>query len=556
MRNEKPRALFQVRAGLIAFVTAVYGLLIIADTLFGQLEAGRISRRITEIGIGIDVPLLVGFTLLYLSLFLRRRKRNAWRFAMGVYVFLLGLNTNAFLTGLRFNKPVHFVAALLLPLLMLIILWLARHQFVVSSDTQTFRTSLRITVVVLLTALLYGTVGFILMDKRDFHQEVSLPSAMHYTIDQFDLTTNPLHAYTRRAVLFQDSLTFVSLSALALAVASLFQPLRARYTHQKERYEQARELVYAHSKDSEDFFKLWPHDKAYFFSSSDRAGFAYKVQRGVALVVGNPMGERRAVKRLLQEFEDFCFSNDWRPAFIHTTSQWKAFFTEQGYQHQLIGQEALVDLEAFERLAGTNKYFKEIDRRFTKHGYTTEFLQPPHHTALLDRLGTISGEWLERPGREERRFMMGYFSEPYLQQCTLVIARDAAGTIQAFMNVLPSPLPEEADYDMLRSSARALGNINDYLLMQLIRHLKNEGTVRRLNMGLCPLAGLDQEPSTLINRTLRFVYSNGDRFYSFKGLYKFKAKYEPEWSDRFIMYKGGAADFTRIMTALGRAMKM
>ncbi|HEU4966183.1 MAG TPA: phosphatidylglycerol lysyltransferase domain-containing protein, partial [Candidatus Saccharimonadales bacterium] len=343
--------------------------------------------------------------------------------------------------------------------------------------------------------------------------------------------------------------------AVGLAVISLFQPLRARYSHQKEWHEQARQLIYSSSQDSEDFFKLWPHDKTYFFSVTEHSGVAYKVQRGVALVVGDPFGEPKEFKKLLREFEDFCFGNDWRPAFIHTTVRSKKLFAARGYHQQLIGEEAMVDIAHFVTEVSQQKYFREIQKRFTKLGYTFEVLQPPYHAAIVDRVKTISDEWLQRPGREERRFMMGFFSEEYIQQGPLAIARDAAGTIQAYMNLLPSPLPEEADYDMLRSAKHAAGNINDYVLMGVMTHLYNEGTAKHVNMGLCPLAGLEDEPSTLINRTLRFVYSNGDRFYSFRGLYKFKAKYEPVWHDRYIVYRGNPADFTRVMTALNKAMK-
>jgi lysylphosphatidylglycerol synthetase-like protein (DUF2156 family) len=108
---------------------------------------------------------------------------------------------------------------------------------------------------------------------------------------------------------------------------------------------------------------------------------------------------------------------------------------------------------------------------------------------------------------------------------------------------------------MLRSSERALGNMNDFLLTRYIEQLHHD-SIQRLNMGLCPLTGIEEEPNTLINRTLRFVYSNGDRLYSFNGLYKFKAKYQPVWSDRYIAYRGGTADFTRVMAALNAAMKV
>jgi lysylphosphatidylglycerol synthetase-like protein (DUF2156 family) len=52
------------------------------------------------------------------------------------------------------------------------------------------------------------------------------------------------------------------------------------------------------------------------------------------------------------------------------------------------------------------------------------------------------------------------------------------------------------------------------------------------------------------------VYSNGDRFYSFSGLHRFKDKYHPDWQDRYIAYPGGVRNFTRILTALNRAMKV
>jgi phosphatidylglycerol lysyltransferase len=530
-------------------------MLIIADTLFTQFGTHRFVRQLPDIGIVIDLPLLAGLILLYLSLSLRRQKWNAWVFTSALYIFLLGLNSSLLIHELHIGVHPVRLATLIVPLLMLLFLWAVRHDFVVRSDTRTFTSSLKISFFVLLAAFLYGAFGFLLMDKPDFHQEISLPSAMHYTVDQFALTTNPLHPYTRRAVLFQDSLMFISVTAVGLALISLFQPLRARYTHQKEWYDRARAMVYTNSMDSEDFFKLWPHDKTYFFSTTGRSGMAYKVQRGVALAVGDPFGEPKDIKRLLKEFEDLCFGNDWRPAFVHTTERFKKLFAAREYRQQLIGEEALVELDHFVRQVAPQKYFREIQRRFVKQGYTFELLQPPHHTAVLDRLKTISDEWLERPGRTERRFMMGFFSDEYMQQCRIAIARDAAGTIQAFMNLLPTPYPEEADYDILRSGKHAAGNINDYLLMQVMTFLHDESTAKRLNMGLCPLAGLEDEPNTLINRTLRFVYSNGDRFYSFRGLYKFKAKYEPVWHDRYIVYRGNAADFTRVMTALNRAMK-
>lgn len=539
----------------VALVVATHGFYIIIDTLFGQFGVRDLPRHLFHPIIIIDIPLLLGLLLIYLSLSLNRRKRTAWLMASALYVFLLGLTVGDVLTTLH-TSPLHFrPLEIVLALLMLGVLWLTRSDFVVRSDTRTFTNSVRVAAAVFVTALLYGSIGYMLMDTRDFRVEISPIDAVHYTIDQFDLTTNPLTAHTRRAALFQDSLTFISVAAFGFVVVSLFQPLRARIGHHKDEADLAKRLVYEHQADSEDYFKLWPHDKTYLFTPRQKAMLAYRVQSGVALAVGDPVGENVPTKRLLRDFEEMCYVNDWRPAFIHTTPRWSTRLEAGGYQLQLIGQEAIVDVPNFIANVKGTKYFREISNRFAKLDYSTELLQPPHHQAILERLKVISDEWLTLPGRVERGYMMGYFNEAYLQQCQLFVARDAAGTIQAFMNIVPSPMPEEANYDLLRSGTNAQGNINDYLLTELLVSL-HEHHIERLNMGLSPLTGIEDEPNTLINRTLRFVYSSGDRFYSFRGLHRFKAKYQPDWSDRFVAYKGNASDFLRVIRALGKAMQV
>lgn len=539
----------------IALLVAAYGLHIVTGTLISQFTLAHFPRIGVGVDLVIDLPLLVGLGLLYLSLSLWRRKRTAWVMACGLYVFLLGLMARDALAAFRGRNAIENTAMLALPAIMLAILWLARQEFVVRSDIRTFAWSLRVAIVVLATALLYGTAGYLLMDVRDFHQEISPIDAVHYTIDQFDLTTTPLHAYTRRAQLFQDSLPFISISAVGFVVVSLFQPIRARYVHQKEHLEAARRLVYGHAADSEDFFKLWPPDKSYVFGPAGNSVIAYKTQRGIALAVGDPLALPKDAPKLLKRYEELCFLNGWRPVFVHVTPEWKKRLGARGYQVQPIGQEAVVDTKAFVEQVAPGKYFRQIANRFDKLGYSTELLAPPHSEAVLGHLKAISDEWLAKPGRTERGFMMGYFSPKYLQECRLFVARDAAGTVQAFLNLVASPDPAEANYDLLRAGTDALGNSNDYLLMSLLSHLERSG-ISRLNLGLCPLAGLEDEPGTLINRSLRFVYSNGDRLYSFRGLYRFKAKYQPVWSTRYIAYKGGPADFTRVMAALNASMKV
>lgn len=548
---------FAVR--FLAFLVAANGAYILADGLLDQIAVHHGSM---VSNFSVDVPLLIGLSLLYLSGLLRRRKRTAWLVTVMAYTFYLGIGVAQLLNRVDLHtvNSHEVVRVLLLPLVILGLLFFFQKDFVVRSDIQGFRFAARFIAVVLAAALVYGVAGFLLLDHSDFHQEISLGGAIHYTVDQFNITTaHPVRPYTRRAHLFVDSLSFVSLGAVAYAAISLFQPLKVRLSDQRLGRQQMAGLLERYGGHSEEFFKLWPNDKQYFFDETGRSGLAFHVSRGVALCLGGPVGDAERYQALARDFTNLCFGNDWLPAMVHVTDGQRELYESHGFALQRLGQEAVLDLAHFQAEVVGQKYFRQINNKFTKHGFSCELLRPPHHQAVLDRLSTVSAEWLSRGGRDERGFAMGYYSPKYLQLCEVMVARDAAGTIQAFANLVPAGFDkQEATYDLLRHAAKSLGNINDFLLINLVQQLAADG-YKSLNLGLCPLVGLDEsddEKNRLIDSVLRFAYANGDRFYSFSGLHRFKAKYEPEWRDRYVAYQGGLRGFSRAMTALVRVMRV
>jgi len=558
----QPRGTDSVMTNVLSYGVIFNGLFFIGLTLLAEIPLpGHETLQIMRSG----PALVAGLTFLYLGTLLRRRKRTAWLVTILIYA-LWGaayLTTSA-VFWLRHHHhhaaaPIIIALNILMPAAIVAGLVVYRKQFTAKSDIRNFAIALRFSGSILAVALVYGVAGFLLMDKHDFHQEIGLQEALHRTIDQFGVTTaHGLIAYTRRARLFQQSLSIVSIGAVAYAFVSLFQPLRARFGDQAAGRTHAQSLLARHPASSEDFFKLWPHDKIYFFDETARAGLAYSVHRGVALVAGDPLGDPVKFGALFDEFDELCRTNDWQLAFVHTEPQHNDWYKTHGFSLQKIGEEAILDLAHFKAQVRTNKYFRHIRNKFEKQGYTVELLRSPFDSITTARLRIISRNWLALPGRAERGFMMGYFSSDYLQQCPAVmVLRDSRGTIQAFMNQIPSYDKREANFDMLRHTQASLGNSNDFLLLNFIDYVSEQGYVR-LNLGLCPLSGLGarDESHALIDNALDFVYNNGDRFYSFSGLRRFKAKYEPEWSPRYIAYREGVPGFTRTVAALTRAMKV
>jgi phosphatidylglycerol lysyltransferase len=505
------------------------------------------------------LPILFGLGYIYLGMLLLRLKRNAWLMGLllSVSMFALNLTTLAdrYSDGLHL-RPFESVVRLALPLLVFAMLFVSRDVFRVRSDRVGFRQAVRASAVVLIVALLYGTVGYIVLDRHDFHQEISLAAAMHQTIDQFGITTPNVVPHTVRARLFTDSLSVLSIGVVVSVALAFFQPIRFTLRPQYRERDQAQDLLTRFPSDIDDFFKLWPQDKHYFFDASHEAGLAYHVAQGVALVVGDPFGDPRRFPRLLRAFQELCFVNDWRPAFVHIGDHNHALYKKLGYSLQKIGEEAVLDLETFQA-ERNSKYFRQIRNRFIKQGYRVALLEPPFDLELMRRLQHISQMWLERPGRAERGFMLGSFSAEYMERSRVAIVCDGEGVVRGFMNIVPTFEAYAANYDLLRCAPEALGNCNDFLLMELIDILHADG-IKSLNLGLCPLKGLDEAPEVtgIIDAALRFVYANGDRFYSFTGLTRFKAKYHPAWEARSVAYMGGPAGFAHTMTALTRAMRI
>jgi phosphatidylglycerol lysyltransferase len=505
-----------------------------------------------------------GVTLLYIGMLIRRRKRTAWLTALAFYAFwaVIYLIVAIVFWGKHhqlIDSPFVTFVNILVPTAIIALLWVYRRVFTVRSDIRNFAIALRISALTLGVAFMYGVAGFMLMDVHDYRQKISLGQAAFRTVNQLGIgSAAQLTPYTGRAHLFERSLSVLSIGAIAYSFVSLFQPLRARFSDQTEARQKAATLLERYPATSEDFFKLWPHDKVYFFDQSNTAGLAYAVQRGVALVVGDPLGNAKKFDALLEEFEELCHTNDWQIAFIHTEPQHNDWYRAHGFSLQKIGEEAVVDLAHFSEHVQRNKYFRHIRNRFEKQGYSTELLQPPFTAQDVERLRIISDEWLGLPGREERGFVLGYYSTAYmLQSEAIMVLLDADGIIQAFINQIPSYDTAEINFDLLRYTQKGLGNSNDYLLVNFLASAKEHGFARA-NLGLCPLSGLGNhdESHALIDNALSFVYNKGDRFYSFTGLRRFKAKYEPDWSPRYIAYREGVTGFTRVVGALNRAMKL
>lgn len=536
---------------LIAFFVGANGIWVLLTALIVRLHhLGSPFPVRTQI-LSRDTSIIIGLFLIYFAFQLRQGKRSAW--------WLAFFGTLGVLLLPIIHDRLRLSVLILLPSLALLVALVAsKDNFRVRNDIVSLKRGAVISATILGLAIAYGTIGFLLLDRPDFRtHDFGFLEALTRTIQQYTLIGNDdLHPHTLHAHWFLDSLSVMGVSSFVLVAITFFLPLRFHFRPSHADYETAQSILELRSDSPEDFFKIWPQDKHFFFNAQRSAFIAYRVELGVALALGDPMGSDDAMSALLADFLEYCRINAWSVAFVHATPKYQKIYKEAKLKTVKIGQEAFVDLDEFVETTTRNKHFRYINNKFSREGYTGELLQPPYDIGFLKQLRRISDQWLVQNNRQERRFALGYFDEHYLNQCQIYVVRDAKNQIIAFTNLIPVSLPGNATVDLMRFGRLAPKGIMNYVFLELLRKLHASGE-RRFNLGLAPLAGLGkQEKRSLPEDILHFIRAYGARFYSFKGLEQFKSKFEPDWEDSYIVYQGTSIKLIQISVALIRATRI
>ena len=527
---------------LVAGTTFLSGALSIAQMLIARPQwYSGFFADLLPFGLiywGRSLTLVFGFILVYLSLNLFQRRRVAWYLATGASAILAVAHI---MSG-------HLAIA---PTLALVLLLVFRRRFTVRSETPSIRRGIGLMSLSLLIVLIYGAIGFWL-NRSSFNLHISSGDSVVRTLRQVTLVGNSdLAAHTRYARWFLESLSFLGLVAWVFSVWSLFRPVAFRLQVLPQEQAIARAVLERHGRSPYDFFKVWP-DKSQFFSESKKSFIGYATIRGVAFVLGDPVGPDDELEKITTSFLDYCANNGWLVCFL--LPDMIPMYERLGLSTLKIGEEAVVDLEHFSRQTAQKKDFRYQRRRFERDGYRFMRYKPPHSAALLDEVEEVSKEWLLLPNHREIGFIQGRFERSYVETTSISVVRDPSGRVIAFVNEMPSYRKDEAVLDMMRYRPKVVNAVMDYIFQETMLALKEEG-YRSFNMGVAPFSGLGGRPGApLIEKALGLLFRL-NWFVSSQGLRHYKAKFEPVWEDRFVAYHGGPLALVRMGLGVTKAVE-
>jgi len=535
--------------GLVALLTAVMGIIDVFSGLTPSMH-NRIKILEQYSPFGVDVgghltSVLAGFALLLLANGLWRRKRLAW--ALTVAILIISVPVHLF-------KGLDYEEAILGAALAIWLIYLQSH-FHARSDPPSTRQGLMTLLVALIFTLIYGVLGFYLLDRHFFVNgqpiSFSIWGALRQTVVMFTQFYNPgLVPATRFARYFVGSIYVVSAVTIGYALIMLIRPVLVRHGSTPDERLKAKEIVEAYGCSSLARMLLFT-DKLYYFSPGGSV-IGYVVEGRIALTLGDPIGPSDDIANCITSFAAFCDRNDWEPSFYQVLPDYMKAYQDLGYHSLCIGSEAIVNLSTFNIAGGDKKNIRTGVNKMRKLGYQAEVLQPPHPASLLAELRQISDEWLTSVKGTEKRFSLGWFNDDYLNSTSIIVIHNPSGYIDAFANILPEYQASESSIDLMRHRPQAERGQMDFLFVSLFEWAKGLGYAT-FNLGLSGLAGIGENPTDpTIERALHYVYEHVHQFYNFKGLHEFKAKFDPTWSPRYLVYPS-ATSLPAVTIAMMRA---
>lgn len=517
---------------LVALLTAAMGIVNVLSAVTPSLKYRlRLLEQYSPFGINTGGHLtsaLAGFALLLLAVSLWRRKRVGWMLTVAILIISIPIHL---LKGLDYEEA--SLAGLLL-----ILLIFTRSHFHARSDEPSVRAGLLAVLASLAFTLAYGVLGFYLLD-RHFKVHFGFGAAIRQTVIMFTQFYDPgIQPITGFGRFFADSIYLVGAVTGAYSILMLIRPVLARHAASEDERARAGEIVRAYGRTSIARYTLFD-DKLFFFSPGGSV-ISHVVEKRVAVALGDPIGPREDFASAITAFKEFCAHNDWLTAFYLALPDYLDLYQAAGYDSISLGHEAIVDLSTFTLEGSENKNVRNGYNKMLRNGYKAEVLEPSYSPRMLRELRTLSDDWLSSRGASELRFSLGWFDEAYLNTCPILLIRDREGFIEAFANIVTEYQANEVAVDLMRYRSYSEKGIMDFLFVSLFQWAKERG-LTSFNLGLSAFSGVGEHPKDpALERAMRYIYENVNRFYNFKGLHAFKEKFHPVWAPRYLIYPGAS----------------
>jgi lysylphosphatidylglycerol synthetase-like protein (DUF2156 family) len=300
-----------------------------------------------------------------------------------------------------------------------------------------------------------------------------------------------------------------------------------------------RALLRRHGSASLSHMSTWTGN-SYWFSTDGEQAVAYRIIRGVAITVGEPICSSAMRDSALREFAIFCDDNGLRSCFYGVTEACAPYFTNAGWNLTEVATESVLRPQAA-LLAG--KRFQDIRtsinraRKSGVHAIWTRFDDLP--ADQVAQIRDLSLAWVHSKKLPEMGFTLGGLEQLDDPDVRLMLALDDNDVVHAVTSWLPSYRDGAVvswALDFMRRSENSMPGVIEFLIAASLGQMKQDG-IEIMSLSAAPLARSAREQETTVDRVLNLISSVLEPAYGFRSLAAFKDKFEPEHEPLFMAVK-------------------
>ena len=490
--------------------------------LHGLTEVSNLTRT---------ADILIGLLLVMLSHGLRRRKRRAWQAAV------LALAGSLVLHLLLRRSPPHLATMLVSAAILIALLWF-RDEFYATGDP---RTRWRALLALLWLGLADIAIGVSwLYVTRGLAGSYSLWQRIESTVTDVVGFSGPVQF---RSSIREDF--FVSLcGGLGLFTLIVVGYLFLRTAQSPGRLtpadgERIRELLARHGElDSLGYFAL-RNDKSAIWSPTGKSCIGYRVVSGVMLASGDPIGDPEAWPGAIQAFLDEADRHAWVPAVIGCGEHGAEVWCREGNLSALeLGDEAVVNLPDFTMSGRSMRNVRQMVSRVSRQGYVAEIRRTGDMPdAEIKRLVRQADSWRGSPVERGFSMALGRIGGTGDERCVVATAHQD-GVLKAILHFVPWGT-DGLSLDVMRRDRNAAPGLNDFLIVETIKRGEDLG-VKRISLNFAVFRAALERGERIgagpVLRAWRRVLIFASRWFQIESLYKFNAKFSPQWVPRFLVF--------------------
>ncbi len=513
-----------------AFFLLVLGIINIVSVLTPAIHERLTLLKdfvpIQAIHVSNYLVMTAGLLLLVTAAFLLKGLRNAWYFA--IFLSIVSMVGNL-------TKAIDFEESTI-ALVAIAILVATRKEYYVKTNPKMRNVGLQTSVLTAAATLVYGVVGFYFLDKKHFNIDFNIWQSIRYTIQNYFLIGSteliPASKFAGKFLLSINVSGFFSIAFLIYTFVRAYVPVE---NVSPEELTLAKELMKKYGSSSLDPFKTAP-DKMLFFSESQKAFISYGISGNFAVVLEDPVAENKfEMKQCISEFDRYCYESGMKSIYYRVPEESQDIYHQLRKKGMFLGQEGIVNISTFSLSGGAKKPMRNAINKVVDRGYKATVHEAPIKDGILQKIKSVSDEWLLDTGRSEIIFSQGMFVWDDLKQQTIITVENEEEKIIAFVNILPQYSENEATYDLIRKTKDAPNGVMDFILVELFNYFKSKG-ITYVNLGFAPMSGIDDAHS-FPEKSMKFAYEKIRSFAQYKGLREYKEKFDPEWSNKYLIYQ-------------------